>query len=285
MPQALPPFRAGLLSPRHWPAWIGLGAIRLVACLPRSWLMRGGRAVGWLAAHLVHSYVEDEATESAVLADATCPHCHHVLEQAHTAPPRWWLAGRACPNCREPLPTSWIAVQLAVPVLGLAMLATFGLKWSLIPFLWLVPVLVVAAAVDIRTMLIPRRIVWVGFWVGLALLTATTLVTGSVDDLVRSLAGAGLYFGILFVTHMISPGGMGFGDVRLALLLGLYLGRIDLMLTAVGLFLACLFGVAMGLGVRRATHGRRHFPFGPGLAAGTMVAIFFWSPIISGLSG
>ena len=52
MPQALPPFRAALLSPRHWPAWIGLGAIRLVACLPRSWLMRGGRAVGWLAARI-----------------------------------------------------------------------------------------------------------------------------------------------------------------------------------------------------------------------------------------
>jgi prepilin signal peptidase PulO-like enzyme (type II secretory pathway) len=164
------------------------------------------------------------------------------------------------------------------------MLATFGLVWSLIPFLWLVPVLVVAAAVDIRTMLIPRRIVWVGFWVGLALLTATTLVTGSVDDLVRSLAGAGLYFGVLWITHMISPGGMGFGDVRLALLLGLYLGRISLMLTMVGLFLACIFGVAMGLAVRHATHGQRHFPFGPGLALGTMVAIFFWSPIISGLS-
>src|SRR5687767_12512151 len=52
MPQALPPFRRSLLSPRHWPAWLGVGAIGLVACLPRSWLMRGGRAIGWLAAHV-----------------------------------------------------------------------------------------------------------------------------------------------------------------------------------------------------------------------------------------
>jgi prepilin signal peptidase PulO-like enzyme (type II secretory pathway) len=244
----------------------------------------GGLAVGWAAAHLVHRYREDEESETAVLGDATCAHCQHVLEQADTAPPGWWLRGRTCPNCHQPLPNSWIAVQLAVPVLGLAMLATFGLVWSLIPFLWLVPVLVVAAAVDIRTMLIPRRIVWVGFWVGLALLTATTLVTGSVEDLLRSLAGAALFFGILFITHMISPGGMGFGDVRLALLLGLYLGRISLMLTVVGLFLACVFGVAMGLAVRRASHGEKHFPFGPGLALGTMVAIFFWSPILNGLS-
>ncbi len=52
MPQAPPRFRTALLSPRHWPAWIGLGAIRLLACLPRSWLMRGGRVLGSLAAHL-----------------------------------------------------------------------------------------------------------------------------------------------------------------------------------------------------------------------------------------
>jgi prepilin signal peptidase PulO-like enzyme (type II secretory pathway) len=244
----------------------------------------GGSAVGWLAAQLVHRYREDPETESAVLADPTCPHCDHVLELADTAPPRWWLSGCACPNCARRLPISWLAVQVGVPLLGLAMLATFGTKWSLIPFLWLVPVLVVAAAVDIRTMLIPRRVVWVGFGVGLVLLTATTLVTGSPTDVYRSLAGAGLYFGILYVTWLISPGGMGFGDVRLALLLGLYLARIDLMLTAVGLFLACLIGVGIGLGVRRATGGQRHFPFGPGLAAGTMVAIFFWSPIIAGLS-
>lgn len=52
MPQAKPPFRRSLLSPRHWPAWLGIGSIRLVAALPRSWLMCGGRAIGWLAARV-----------------------------------------------------------------------------------------------------------------------------------------------------------------------------------------------------------------------------------------
>jgi len=243
-----------------------------------------GTLAGWQGAHLVHRYVEEPETELAVLSDATCPHCEHVLVPADTAPPRWWAGGLRCPNCRERLPSSWLAVQLAVPLLSLGMVAAFGARWSVVPFLWLVPVLVVAAAIDIRLLLIPRRIVWIGFWVGVALIAATALPAGHPEVLVRALAGAGLYFGVLFVTHLISPGGMGFGDVRLAILLGLYLGRIDLMLTVVGLFLACVFGVVFGLGVRRASGGQRHFPFGPGLAAGTMVAIWFWAPILTRLA-
>jgi KDO2-lipid IV(A) lauroyltransferase len=50
MPQPAPPFRPALLSPLHWPAWIGLGAIRLVAVLPHRWLLHIGRALGWIAA-------------------------------------------------------------------------------------------------------------------------------------------------------------------------------------------------------------------------------------------
>jgi len=53
MPQPLPPFRAALLAPKHWPAWAGLGVIRLAACLPRAWLMRAGRGLGWLSARLL----------------------------------------------------------------------------------------------------------------------------------------------------------------------------------------------------------------------------------------
>lgn len=254
-----------------------------------SWLVLsvalGGIVAGWLVAHLVHRYAEDASTETAVLADATCPACAHPLTLADTAPPRFWVRGARCPSCGARLPWSWVGTQAAVPVLGLAMVATWGMSWALLPFLWLVPVLVAAAAVDIRLMLIPRRIVWVGFGVGLLLIAAVSLTVGAAEDLQRALIGAGLYFAFLFVTHLISPGGMGFGDVRLATVLGLYLGWISIVMTAVGLFFACLFGVAIGLIVRRVTRGQRHFPFGPGLAAGTMVAIWFWSPILERVTG
>lgn len=50
MPQAAPPFRFALLAPRHWPAWIGLGCIWLIAKLPHAWPLGIGRNLGWLAA-------------------------------------------------------------------------------------------------------------------------------------------------------------------------------------------------------------------------------------------
>lgn len=50
MPQTAPPFALALLGPRHWPAWIGLGCIWLLAKLPRTWLLGIGRGLGWLAA-------------------------------------------------------------------------------------------------------------------------------------------------------------------------------------------------------------------------------------------
>lgn len=255
----------------------------LVIWLVAALIVVVGVPAGWASAHLVHRYHEDPETETAVLADATCPSCDHVLQPVDTAPPMWWTTGRlSCPNCSQALPVSWLAIQLAVPALCLAMLARFGVMWGLLPFLWLVPVLIVAASVDIRLMLIPRRVAWVGFGVGLALILAVTPSIGR-TALWHALIGAVVYFVFLFITHMISPGGMGFGDVRLSLLLGLYLGWISLILPAVGLFFACILGVVLGLAVRMASDGERHFPFGPGLAAGTMMAIWFSSPIVDHL--
>lgn len=53
MPHAAPPFRTALLAPRHWPAWIGLGCIRLAALLPHRWLLGIGRAFGRLSGRLL----------------------------------------------------------------------------------------------------------------------------------------------------------------------------------------------------------------------------------------
>jgi len=245
----------------------------------------GGLAAGTVSAWIAHSYVEEPTEEVAVWTPARCGTCDHTISATDVAPPLWWIRHRArCPHCGATMPRSWLAVQLLVPVGMLAMLATFGTRLVLIPYLWLVPVLVTAATTDILLMLIPKRIAWIGAGVGAALIGIVSVVEDVPDAFVHALIGGVGYITFLFVVSIISPGGMGMGDVRLALVLGLYLGWIDLMLPIVGLLIACVAGIVMGLGFRIATKGaQRHFPFGPGLALGTIITIVWFEPILRAL--
>ena len=231
----------------------------------------GGLAVGWWSAWLGHSYIDDEETETAVFAPATCAQCGSEVGRS----PLGILAAFKCGTCAHRLPAMWWIATVAVPVFGLAMLHPWGTTLVLIPYLWLVPVLVTASVVDLRLLLIPKRIAWTGFLVGLALVVAVSLERGLPSAITNALIGAAGYFILLFVIWFIAPRGMGFGDVRLAAVLGLYLGWIDLVLVAVGLFIACVVGLAMGIGMRIATK-ERHFPFGPALALGALITIWFW---------
>ena len=269
---------SSILAASTSPVFPGLDALSSVAVLPVVvWALISGAVAAWFA----HRYAvgeDEEGYEIAVLADATCPRCDHVVTLSEAVPGRRLVCG----SCSGRLPLTWVGTHAAVLIGCLAMLATFGDRWVLLPFLWLVPVLVAAAITDLRTMLIPRRVVWVGFSVGLAAISAVAVGTGNADTLTSAFIGSAAYFGFLFVCHIVFPAGMGFGDVRLALLLGLYLGWIDLRLTLFGLLIGNLVYLAYAL-PQRVTKGKeagRFAPFGPGLAMGTLVAVVFYSSLI-----
>lgn len=240
-----------------------------------------GTAVGWVSAWLVHRYDEDPATDMAVLVDATCTACGAVLTPLATA----GSAG-TCARCGTRLAGGWFAVTAAVPILGLGLLAAEGPHLRMVPFLWLVPVAVVAAAVDLRLMLVPRRVVWIGFGVGAALLTATSAVDGRAASTILDMAaGVAICAGLLLAIWFVAPQGMGFGDVRLAAVLGLYLGAVDLRLTIVALLLSSAFGTALGLALRISRRSStRHFPFAPALALGAIAALCFAQPLLQLMS-
>lgn len=259
-------------------ATTGLDALAGTAIVPVVvWALVAGTATAWVA-HRYRSAIDEAGDEYADLAVASCRRCLHEISLLEVVPGR---AG-TCASCGRSLPATWLGSQLAVLLGSLAMLATFGARAVLVPFLWLVPVLVTAAVVDLRTMLIPKRVVWVGFGVGLATIAATAAWLGAADTIVNALIGAGAYFGFLFVMHMVSPNGMGFGDVRLALVLGLYLGWIDLRLPLFGLLIGNVVYLCYALPRRlsRGSDDGRYSPFGPGLAMGTLLAVVFYSSLV-----
>lgn len=257
----------------HAPTPTGWAALSSVAVIPTVlWALASGSVAAWIG-HRYRNAPDDE--DVAQLSDATCPRCGHVITLSEAAPGR----SAACVACHRRLPFSWIATQLAVLVGCLGMLMTFGPQAALLPFLWLVPVLVTASVVDLRTMLIPKRVVYVGFAVGLLSIAAIALWRGVPDTLVPALACSAAYVGVLGLMWFIMPAGMGFGDVRLAAVLGLYLGWIDWRLVIFGLFISNVVHVVWAGPAR--LRGVKYQPFGPALAMGTLLAIAFFPNLLA----
>jgi leader peptidase (prepilin peptidase)/N-methyltransferase len=168
--------------------------------------------------------------------------------------------------------------------IGCAVLfASAALRWGpsgrLVPHLALFALLVVVAAVDFEHLLIPNRLVFPAVAVALPLIVAISLRDGRPRSVGFALLGSAVYFGGLFLTHLASPAGMGFGDVKLALLLGLFIGwaasgySSAVLLVLFGLIVACLLGSVIGIALLISRGRGVQYPFGPWLALGTVVVL------------
>jgi leader peptidase (prepilin peptidase) / N-methyltransferase len=213
--------------------------------------------------------------ESIVRPRSRCPSCGAPIRSLDNIPVVSWifLRGR-CRACKAPIPAVYPLTELASGALFVAVALTFEDPWAaalLAPFLAL---LVAISVIDLRTKKIPNRLVYPAVLVAAGWIVVADLA-GSELDAIR--AGIGfLAYGVgLLVIALISPRGMGMGDVKLAALIGLVLGSLGLRYVAV----AAAAGVAIG-GVASVVAlisgaGRKtRIPFGPFLAAGAAVATF-----------
>jgi len=208
--------------------------------------------------------------ESLVSPGSHCPSCGAAIKPYDNVPVfAWlWLRGR-CRSCQAAISPRYPAVEAATAALCagvvIARSDATGIALGILTVLVLVPV----ALIDLEHHVIPNRIT------GPAAIAA--LVLGSALDpsgepaRLASGAAAGAFFG---VAHLVSPRGMGMGDVKLAGLLGLLLGTA----VAPALAIALVAGVVVGLAIvsRRSAGERRStgVPFGPFIALGGLTAVF-----------
>ena len=164
--------------------------------------------------------------------------------------------------------------ELAGAVCAVLVTARFGWSAQLPAWLWFTAVGLLLAVVDLRTQLLPNRVVAPGVVGGVALLAAAAATDGDWTGLGRAvLAGVGAAAGLL-VLALVNPRGLGMGDVKLAGLLGLYLGWLGWPVLLTGLFLGFLIQAVLGLALlclRRAGRATE-LPFGPALLAGALAA-------------
>jgi leader peptidase (prepilin peptidase)/N-methyltransferase len=154
----------------------------------------------------------------------------------------------------------------------------------LVAFLYLAAVSVALAMIDLDTHTLPNKILLPVYPVGAVLLTAAALVAGEPSRLLDALIGAAALFGLYLALALISPGGMGLGDVKLAGVLGLYLGWLGWASLIVGAFGAFLLGGLFGIGllVTRKAGRRSSIPFGPWMLLAAWLGAVFGQSIAVG---
>jgi leader peptidase (prepilin peptidase)/N-methyltransferase len=208
---------------------------------------------------------------------SACGECGHRLMAPDLVPMVSWLVlkGR-CRHCGASIGTEPLVIEAA----NTALFVSFGLKFgadAVLPAYWcLAAALVALVWIDLHEFRLPREITYTAFVISLAIMVIAAIFDDDLSNLRDALIGAGVALAIMAVIYFASRGGMGDGDVRLAPLLGLHLGYLSVAIVPVGLFFGFLIGAVVGVAMMATNNAGRKtaLPFGPFLAAGTVLAIF-----------
>jgi leader peptidase (prepilin peptidase)/N-methyltransferase len=222
--------------------------------------------------------------QSLVRPPSHCPACDAPVRPRDNVPVLSWLLLRGrCRDCRVRISARYPLVELLTGVSFAALALRLAAAWALPAFLYIAAVGVALAYIDWDTRRLPNALTLPSYAVGGALLTGAAAATGHWSMLLRAAIGMVALFALYLLLAFIYPAGMGFGDVKLAGLLGLYLGWLGWGAWCVGVFAGFLLG-GIGGGLVIATHrgGRKTaIPFGPFMLAGALLAILAAGPIVS----
>jgi leader peptidase (prepilin peptidase)/N-methyltransferase len=220
--------------------------------------------------------------ESVVRPGSHCPACAHPLSAWENVPVVSWLALRGrCRHCGAPISLRYPLVEAGTAALFAGMAAHFGTSAVLPAFLYLAGITVALALIDLDTRKLPDRLVLPSYAVGLVLLGVAAVSGDHVGQLLRAVEAMAACYGAYFLICFAYPRGMGFGDVKLAGVLGLYLGFVGWSAVAVGMAAGIVLGGVLGVALLASGRVARRakVPFGPFMVAGALLGIFLGHPV------
>jgi leader peptidase (prepilin peptidase)/N-methyltransferase len=220
---------------------------------------------------------------SIVRPRSRCTSCGEVIPAWANIPVFSWVMLRGkCARCRAPISIRYPAVELVTAFLFVAAGRLDGLTLALPFHLTFIASMIAVAFIDLDFQIIPNEITYAGTILGLVF---AGLAGRLVDGAIGAAVGAGILWGMgaaYFALRKIE--GMGGGDVKLAAMLGAFLGWKGVLLT---LFVASFFGALIGLLLIRAAGGDRQtrIPFGTFLAPAAVLVLFAGEPFITWYGG
>jgi leader peptidase (prepilin peptidase)/N-methyltransferase len=210
---------------------------------------------------------------SIVRPPSACMSCNEEIHWYDNVPLVSYvlLRGR-CRNCQSHIPLVYPAVELITALLIAGCVFAFGLSFEALIAAFFCAVLVAVSAIDLEHRIIPNRIVLPA---AVVVLAANTMRDLSPEWAIAALGASGF----LFAAALAYPAGMGMGDVKLALLMGAALGKTVSVALMAGMLVAMI--PSLVLFARHGTKARKMgIPFGPFLAIGSVVALFWGHDIL-----
>lgn len=195
---------------------------------------------------------------------------------AHSIPPRMDVGER-------PRPVWWWIVAVTTGVAFGWLLPETVNSWALLPaFLVFGGATLAVALIDLDHQLIPNRVLFPSLGVGFVLLAGGALIDDGAGALLRGVLAGATYFVLLLAIGLIARGGFGMGDVKLALLLGLFLGYLGWDILITGALLAVLLGGVASIVLLVFTKKGREakFAYGPYLVAGAWIAMLWGEALL-----
>jgi leader peptidase (prepilin peptidase)/N-methyltransferase len=220
---------------------------------------------------LIHRLPRDE---SPWVGRSHCPRCQRTVRWYENVPVVSWLALRGrCAGCKGRIAWRYPAVELLTAGLALLCVRVFGLNGSAAAYFLFLAALLAIAWIDWEHQIIPDELS-LGLTVAGIALSATVLPQGLWRGLAGAVAGAGFIWGIARAYKMArGVEGMGFGDVKMAAMMGAFLGPVQVLLAIfVAAFLGSLWGMVV---MARGGHAKSMVAFGTFLAAGAVLCLFF----------
>jgi leader peptidase (prepilin peptidase)/N-methyltransferase len=214
--------------------------------------------------------------ESLIRPASRCPECERPIRPHHNIPVLSWLLLRGrCRDCGARIPVSYPLVEALCGILFAATITQLGVTAQGVLGCVLIGVLIPISIIDLKLRIIPNTLQLFAFCVGIVAFAAFD--TASMPERLIAAAGA---FGVFLLTSLLWPGGMGMGDVKLAGVMGLYLG----VSVIPAIMIALLTGAVVGVMIMTRTgvrEGRKlAVPFGPFLAFGAVCGLWFGPELI-----
>ncbi|OHC82167.1 MAG: methyltransferase [Sideroxydans sp. RIFOXYB12_FULL_59_6] len=221
----------------------------------------------------------ESAPYNLLLPRSACPHCHHAIGALENIPVLSYLMLRGkCKGCGAHISMRYPVVETLSGLLSAYAAWHFGFGLAAGAALIMVWALIALTFIDFDTQLLPDAITLPLLWLGL-LLNINATFTSLTDAVIGAMAGYLVLWSVYWLFKLVTgKEGMGYGDFKLLAAIGAWLGWTMLPLT---ILLSSLVGAVVGIAlIVVAKHGRNiPIPFGPYLAGGGLIALFWGQPL------